>query len=351
MSTNSSSDPIPAAKPPARFKALLVNLGLSLCSLLVFAGLFELALRLMGYGNIEIYEPDPIVYWRLKPNQNCYTKVDHKPVHINSQGTRGAEFQVPKPPRTLRIVSLGDSRTFGWGLSEGETYSGVLEKQLQQFYGTGKRVEVINSGVNAWGFPQMTAYFREYALKFQPDYVIVGDANLWTQFSEQNSPEFIRKFMWRVRLKNLLRRSAIYHYVVEVKMNDVYERYRVKFVPVDPKQDTLFKEQQQNDPGAFFRKAVGDLCSVALSNRVKPILIYLPTQEDAIRQVQKNLRQAKAEVGQQLGIPFVDLSSVLSTNTGKTLYLDADPIHFSGAGNEMIGQRLFQTLTNLAAHE
>ena len=101
--------------------------------LTIFGGLFllcfgslELLLRLNGYGNLEIYEPDPALYWKLKPNQDCYTKIDHKPVHINSHGTRGPEFETRKPANTTRILSLGDSRTFGWGLAQAETYSGVL---------------------------------------------------------------------------------------------------------------------------------------------------------------------------------------------------------------------------------
>jgi lysophospholipase L1-like esterase len=348
MSTSSSSDVVTPPKRQSRFKRLLVNLSVSCISLIIFVGLLELALRLMGYGNVEIYEADPLLYWRLKPDQNCYTKVNHQPVHINSQGTRGPEFQPAKPSNTLRIVSLGDSRTFGWGLSDAETYSRVLETLLQQQLGPARKVEVINAGVNAWSFPQMTAFFRERALPYHPDYVVVGDANLWTQFSEKNSPEFVRKFMLRVRLKNLLRRLALYHYFVEVKLSDVYQRYRVKFVPVDPAQDTLFKEQQQKDPDAFFRNAIEQLCTVALSNRVVPILMYLPTQDETNRPMQKNLRAAKEQLARKFNVPFLDLSPGLK-ETGKALYLDADPVHFNADGNQIIGRRLFDTVTNLVS--
>ncbi|MCK7478321.1 MAG: hypothetical protein M0C28_13665 [Candidatus Moduliflexus flocculans] len=147
----------------------------------------EIALRLAGYGNLEMYQPDPKLYWRLKPNQNCFTKIDRKPVHINAHGTRGPGFSAAKPPDTLRILSLGDSRTFGWGLSEAETYSAVLGRLLRERLGTAKRVEVINAGVNAWSFQQMHAFYRDQAQAWTPDVVILADANLWTQFSEKNS--------------------------------------------------------------------------------------------------------------------------------------------------------------------
>ena len=99
-----------------RWKRLLQNLALSCVTFFLCVAALEIVLRLAGYGNLEIYEPDAKLYWKLKPNQDCFTKIDHKPVHINSHGTRGAEFTVEKPANTFRILSLGDSRTFGWGL-------------------------------------------------------------------------------------------------------------------------------------------------------------------------------------------------------------------------------------------
>src|SRR6476620_4348192 len=116
MSTSSSSE---KETRPARWKSIFKNLALSAVTFLICIGLVEVTLRCIGYGHVEIYEPDSLLYWRLKPNQDCYTKIDRKPVHINSHGTRGADFIVPKPANTIRILSLGDSRTFGWGMNDG----------------------------------------------------------------------------------------------------------------------------------------------------------------------------------------------------------------------------------------
>lgn len=330
----------------SRLKRVLQNLALMLGTFALCFLLLEVALRIAGYGNVEIYVPDPLLYWRLKPNQNCYTKIDHKPVHVNSRGTRGPEFQVPKPSGTLRILSLGDSKTFGWGLSESESYSGRVEKLLQEYVGPARRIEVINTGVNAWSYAQMHAYLREYGLKFQPDIVVLGDANLWTQFSEQNSPEFVQSFMRRVRLKNFLRRFATYHYVVEYKLKDVYERTRTKFIPMDPKQDTFFKEQQQKDPDAFFRNHIEGVCQLALSNRIRPVLLYMPSVDQLTNHAPSNVLRAKTQVSQQLQVPLIDLTADLRPQ-GAALFLEGDLAHLNVAGNEIIAQRLFQTLTNL----
>lgn len=369
-----------------RRRRLLQNLALSGAVFGFCLVALEVALRLAGYGNLEIYEPHPRLYWRLKPNQDCFTKVDRQPVHINSQGTRGPEFSVAKPPGTFRILSLGDSRTFGWGVADADTYSRRLEEllkrlpranidhptsnieqpttqapliparspsdiareNLRQAFGEAKRVEVINAGVNAWSFAQMAVYFREFGLRYQPDVVVLGEANLWTQFSEQNDPEFVKKFLWRVRLKNLLRRFAIYHYVVEVKLRDFYERHRTKFIPVDPKHDALFKEQQQSDPDAVFRDAIKDLCRTARSNGVTPVLLFLPRMDELTGTNQSPGLRAKQAVNAAMGVRLCDVTPDLSGG-GNALYLDADPVHFNTRGNEIVAQRLFETVTNLFA--
>jgi len=333
---------------PSRWKRRLQNLALSGFVFALCCVMLEVALRLAGYGNLEIYAPDEKLFWRLKPNQQCYTKVDRKPVRVNSHGTRGPEFTAAKPPGTIRILSLGDSRTFGWGLSEEETYSVRLQALLQAAVGAVPRVEVINAGVNAWSYPQMLVYFRERGLAFAPDIVVLADANLWTQFSEQSSPEFVRSFLRRVWLKNFLRRFATYHYFIEIKLRDYYERHRSRFIPVDPKQDPLFPDQQQADPDAVFRDAIENLCRLAQSNGVRPVLAYLPVEGDwTLTNTPAPLR-AKRLAAERTGTPFVDLTPAVQ-GAGAALYLDADPVHFNARGNAIIAARLAEVIGPLLA--
>ena len=333
------------SKPkPSRRKQLLQNLALSAAVFLLCLAGAEIVLRWLGYGNLEIYQPDAKLYWRLKPEQDCFTKIDRKPVHINSLGTRGEEFAPQKPAGTFRILSLGDSRTFGWGLSQRETYSDRFGQLWQARLGSSNKVEVINAGVNAWSYSQMLVFYRDFATAWQPDLVILGEANLWTQFSEQNSEVFVKQFMSRVRLKNFLRRFALYHYIVEVKLKNFYERHRTKFIPVDPQQDSLFKEQQQNDPDAVFRTAIQDLCSLVKSNRAQPVLLFLPALDDLTATNESRVLQMKRTVAERLQVPLVDTTPRLRSE-GKTLYLDADPVHFNAAGNERIAAALCESLT------
>jgi len=158
----------------------------------------------------------------------------------------------------------------------------------------------------------------------------------------------VKKLMSRVRLKNFLRRFAIYHYIVEVKLKDFYERHRTKFIPVDPKQDALFKEQQQSDPDEVFGSAIEDLCGLALRKGVKPVLLYLPMLDELTATSPPGVLKVKREISGQLSIPLVEMTPDVQP-MGKTLYLEADPVHLNAHGNEIIARRLFETVTNLAA--
>lgn len=341
----------PESPSAPRKGRLLPKLAAAAISLGLFLVLAEIVLHLAGFGQVEIYDADPKLYWRLKANQDCYTKVDHKPVHINSRGTRGAEFDPVKPANVVRILSVGDSKTFGWGLTEAESYSGRLQTLLQERVGKDVRIEVINAGVNAWSYPQIKVFLREYGLAWQPDFVLLADANLWTQFSEDSDPAFVEKMLSRVRLKNLLRRSGIYHFLIEVQLAHVYQQYRTKFIPIDPKQDQLFKEAQKTDPDAFFKKAIEEICTSTLAAKAKPVVMFIPILTELEQSVTNNVQRGKREICSRLGVPFVDFGDDIKLPGAGELYLDADPVHLNARGNELVAKRLADVFTPLVTRK
>ncbi len=192
----------------------------------------------------------------------------------------------------------------------------------------------------------MLVYLRDTGLSYKPDVVVLAEANLWTQFSEKSSPEFVKKFLWRVRLKNLLRRSAIYHYAIELKLKDFYERHRTRFIPVDPNQDEMFKEQQQKNPNEVFRSAIQGVCELALSNGVKPVLLFLPAAGDLASTNLSPILQIKRDVSEALRIPLVDATRELQPQ-GKALYLEGDPVHLNAQGNDLVSRELAEALEPL----
>ncbi|MFM7264637.1 MAG: hypothetical protein ACKOZW_03395, partial [Cyanobium sp.] len=74
--------------------------------------LMEGALRLAGWGSPQLYRPDALTGYGLRPGARAHwTQEGDARVRINRQGFHDREWP-PKPkPGTLRIAVLGDSFT------------------------------------------------------------------------------------------------------------------------------------------------------------------------------------------------------------------------------------------------
>ena len=77
-----------------------------------------------------------------------------------------------KPPGVFRILSLGESTTFGDKLEATENYSYRLEELLNADPTLGRRVEVWNCGIPAYSTYQSLRWLELDGLGFQPDLVL-----------------------------------------------------------------------------------------------------------------------------------------------------------------------------------
>ena len=88
-------------------------------------------------------------------------------VTMNSRGLRDSEHPLEKPEGVKRIVVLGDSFAWGWGVDDGFSFPDVLEKRL------GPQVEVINLGVPGYSTDQELLWFEREGKLYEPDLVIL----------------------------------------------------------------------------------------------------------------------------------------------------------------------------------
>jgi len=86
----------------------------------------------------------------------------------NSDGFRSPEF-TPKEPGVIRIVCIGDSSTFGWGVDYEYTYPHLIETRVA---GLGPRVEVFNLGIPGYTSRHGLGVLRHYALELDADYYV-----------------------------------------------------------------------------------------------------------------------------------------------------------------------------------
>lgn len=160
----------------------------SILTLLIFFGLFETGLWVANYRyepfmesptwwvrfeGQPIYKSDPFLFWRLLPLANTDLDPSNPATHrINSMGFRSNEFEKVKAPGEFRVVTMGDSCTFGDGVANWDTYSIKLEDSLRKVL-PGKKVSVINSGVPGYTSYQCKTYLERELLKLKPDVVTI----------------------------------------------------------------------------------------------------------------------------------------------------------------------------------
>jgi lysophospholipase L1-like esterase len=122
-----------------------------------------------------IMQADPDLFWSMKPTTAPVTVKlaeleDPMRIEVNSLGLRYPELPA-KEAGEYRILSLGESSTFGAYISNNKTYSARLEVALDGADPT-RRIRVINGGVSAWSSFQSVLYLELRGLKLQPDMVL-----------------------------------------------------------------------------------------------------------------------------------------------------------------------------------
>jgi lysophospholipase L1-like esterase len=92
---------------------------------------------------------------------------------LNSLGFRDREWAPRKPAGTRRILALGDSVTFGWGVPLERTYARVLERSLQAADAS-TRWEVLSVARPGANTAEEVRLLETAGLRLDPDVVLLG---------------------------------------------------------------------------------------------------------------------------------------------------------------------------------
>jgi lysophospholipase L1-like esterase len=127
--------------------------------------------RELALGDLVRQNADDSIVYELRPGvQGRFLGM---PVVINSLGMRDRERVPAKGPETFRVVGLGDSLMFGWGVRQEETFLALLEKELNA-RPSKANFEIWNLAVPGYNSVQEVAMFAAKADSIRPDLVIVN---------------------------------------------------------------------------------------------------------------------------------------------------------------------------------
>jgi hypothetical protein len=129
------------------------------------------SMRGLNLGDIVQPSPHAGIVYELKPNVRG--RFMGQPILINSQGLHDYEYSRRKEPGTIRMVGLGDSSLFGWGVPFEDSTLKVLERRLNEKFGA-QNFQVINFAVPGYNTAMEAEVFLRRCLDYAPDLVLLN---------------------------------------------------------------------------------------------------------------------------------------------------------------------------------
>jgi len=247
-------------------------------------------------------------------------------VKLNHEGWRDVEHSIPRYATTRRLLIVGDSLAFGWGIPRvedrlGEQLRGRLER------GTGAHWELLNASrgdantLNEIGFMQRMAVY-------QPDVVLLiyvfNDIDYLVPVTPRDSPS--DQSSWaRFYPQWLLFRNSYLFQEVFVRLRLIYYRSRQGQRP-DPYRDALLVSRHLADVARFVAIATQGGATV----RVVPFDVTIVRDPRARSRYQEFAQQAVA-----YGIPICSLEKSFDGSAYEDLTVNALDGHPNATANRL----------------
>ena len=343
-----------------RRSTLKQNVALLLSSITFVLGAGELVARCLLpaplpwlYPQIR-YRPDPALIFSLLPDQRSYSA--DKTVSINSRGLRGGTLPYGRDARP-RILVLGDSIVFGYGVMEGEDVSSRVRGRLAE---KGMEVEILNTGVPSYNLDQEVAFLEQEGLRYSPDWVVVGFC--WNDLSDKTGvrvspegwlveegperPHPARRWLASeagYRLRNAIKRSRLAYATAEglralngLWREDAHARYR-RDVLEGRESETVQRGWERVDEG------LRRLRELSSQNGFRTLVVAFPLQLRLDREYPASLYPGGLQDRcDREGLPFLDLEPAFRAaySGHESLYIPYDGDHPNARGHDIAAREI-----------
>jgi lysophospholipase L1-like esterase len=275
---------------------------------------------------IHRHSPDPELIYEFTPGAEI--RQHGVTYRINEQGFRDRSFdayEAEKTNDTYRILLIGDSVAWGWGVEQQQRYSDLLEKS---FMHEGRSVQIMNMAVNGYATAQEVRVYEKYGQQYDPDLVILHyvlndaameDGGLAFYFMSMNRIEIFLQLenLWKLLVYAGKSNLGLLPPPPE---NNFRDHYFEKHVTDFEKISSAFRRLQQQAGNSGARVMV----------LMTPSFEYQQGQSYPWEELHHKIRKES----EQNNFVFVDTLQLFLPHEPDTLSFD--PIHPNAEGNRLI---------------
>ncbi|MCL4235160.1 MAG: SGNH/GDSL hydrolase family protein [Deltaproteobacteria bacterium] len=238
----------------------------------------------------SIIERDSALMWRNRANLR--TDFVGVPVRTDRRGFRvSAERPAPvgeRRPDTARIVCLGESPTFGWGVRFEDAYPALVEKKLASRLGRG--IEVVNAGMIGFSSHQGRLLLEREILALRPDIVsvpfVINDIDKYRFFYNDGGPDrgVVPAGRALTTAENLLDRSRFFQVFTRA-----FRQVAYRGETTDGKPMAFYRPQRLRVDLADYRENLVAIARLCRDHSITPIFlamkVNLPVAQDVAPEV------------------------------------------------------------------
>ncbi len=218
-----------------QIKSVMFSLVALLVSILLMIVFTEILLRSLGRNPWRfrdfskeslILEPDPVLGWKNKPG--IYTKwhVDNVKVTIWPDGSRATQPQRQKKDK--QIVIVGGSFTFGWAISDNQTFAWKLQQEFPS-------IEFLNYGTGGYGtYQSLLILEKVFAGQSTPPAMVLY------AFCDFHEGRNVATSQWLINLRKSSKRGHVYLPYCTLDRNKKLVRHLPEAYPFWPLEKSLF---------------------------------------------------------------------------------------------------------------
>jgi len=350
---------------------VLKNLLLLFTTILIFFIFLETAIRILKPDKSEttpgLIIKDDLLGFKQAPNftaKHVNTNSGFSvTITTNSLGLRSHEIEEVKTKK--RVLVLGDSVVWGFGVEDNETFSSILNDELEGF-------EFINAALSDYSTKQELDYLRRDGIELKPDVVMLGffiGNDFVDNLVRSGNASIKVEASWFKNLKREVRRNIKTYDFVMSRLRGIYS-LRMFLVKTglanneDFYQYRIYMRDYDNDINQAVNITLGyidEMNALSKEKNITFIILLIPPKYqiyDSEWQAALDYNRFKGDEVERLkptiiledfcrknNIAFIDLLADLRS-VKEDMYLAKDTSHFNAFGHRIVADILKDKFKN-----